>query len=442
MTDGVPPAWVPPAGRAVHQDGPGGLEPRPTEALVGFEVVALRPLVPGHDEEVVLLLGHVGHGADRPVEPVLVEVGPGALEDGGPVRAPGGVVPADHHRGEALVLLGRWPPHLLLHRGPVVDDALAPGAVHRGEHLVAGDRHEADAGVHAVVLGSAGRRAPALDEAQVEVGDAELLRLVAPDLERPPGIGQLLDPVDEHQRPAVDGDVAGVLERLGEVADVGQVVLGAVLLGDEDGAGHGVPVPGPLLVGPAQGEREVGGSGLEDLLEGALEELLPVEPVVVVDEPRDPVVAGQLGLGLTYLGQAQVVVAELAGHVRLVVARIQGLGLGHVGPLGEPLAPPLVVLGDRVVLGEVEGERLRGVLSGARRVLSRWSPPRLPWTDSRAGRKGAPQGVWSAPAPGVARRAAPPRGRGAGDGRFDILPRPGETRSPVTECGPIRSGLR
>ena len=78
-----------------------------------------------------------------------------------------------------------------------------------------------------------------------------------------------------------------------------------------------------------------------------------------------PWARGQLGLGLAHLGDPQVVVAELAGDVGLVVAGEERPGPGDVGPLGEPGAPPLVVLGDGVELGEVEGQGLRLVAPGS-----------------------------------------------------------------------------
>ena len=49
------------------------------------------------------------------------------------------------------------------------------------------------------------------------------------------------------------------------------------------------------------------------------------------------------------------------------MALIEGLGLGDVRPLREPLAPPQIVLGDRVELGKVErqnaGERFSPPMS-------------------------------------------------------------------------------
>ena len=140
---------------------------------------------------------------------------------------------------------------------------------------------------------------------------------------------------------------------------MGAIVLLAELLTHQHVAGLGVPAPGPLLVGPAQGEGEVRLAGRQHFFERPLQQSAAVEPVVVVDEAVHAVLAGQLGLRDPHLGHPQVVVAELAREVGLIVPGKQGAGLGHVVPLGEALAPPLVVLGNRVVLGKVEGQGLR-----------------------------------------------------------------------------------
>ena len=73
----------------------------------------------------------------------------------------------------------------------------------------------------------------------------------------------------------------------------------------------------------------------------------------------DAVLAGDIGLLLSYFRKAQVVVAEVCGEMGLVVAGKEWNSSGHVAPLGETRAPPLVVFRDWVVLGEVEGEKFR-----------------------------------------------------------------------------------
>lgn len=75
---------------------------------------------------------------------------------------------------------------------------------------------------------------------------------------------------------------------------------------------------------------------------------------MVVAEAMDAVLAGEIGLLLTNFRKAQVVVAEVCGEMGLVVAGEKWCGSGHVAPLGEARAPPLVVFRDWVILGEVE----------------------------------------------------------------------------------------
>lgn len=84
---------------------------------------------------------------------------------------------------------------------------------------------------------------------------------------------------------------------------------------------------------------------------------------MVVAEAMDAVLAGEIGLLLADFWKAQVVVAEVCGEMGLVVAGEERGGSGHVAPLSETRAPPLVVFRDRVVLGEVEGEKIRLHLS-------------------------------------------------------------------------------
>ena len=82
----------------------------------------------------------------------------------------------------------------------------------------------------------------------------------------------------------------------------------------------------------------------------------PVEPVVVEAEAVDAVVPRELGLAVEHLGVAEVVEPKLRRELRLVVPLELGPRRYDVRPLREPLAPPEIVLGDRVELGQVEGD--------------------------------------------------------------------------------------
>ena len=117
----------------------------------------------------------------------------------------------------------------------------------------------------------------------------------------------------------------------------------------------GVPqlfVPG--MIGPTEAEGEVRFARCDNFLKRALHQLLPVaEPVFVVAESLDAGLAGQFRLLFAHLGKTQVVEAQIGGNVRLFVTGKEFSCSCHIGPFCESFAPPLVVLGKRVVLREV-----------------------------------------------------------------------------------------
>src|SRR5258705_12977042 len=78
---------------------------------------------------------------------------------------------------------------------------------------------------------------------------------------------------------------------------------------------------------------------------------------MVVAEARDSIGPCQVRLRLSSLRDSQVVVSEICRQMRLVVAFEEWLGPDDVSPFCEAHSPPLVVLRDRVILGQVEGQR-------------------------------------------------------------------------------------
>ena len=78
-----------------------------------------------------------------------------------------------------------------------------------------------------------------------------------------------------------------------------------------------------------------------------------------------PCARGELGLRRANLRHAQVVEAERRPVDGLLVPGKLGTGPGHVRPLREPLAPPRVILGNRMELRQVERDDAR---RSARRV--------------------------------------------------------------------------
>src|SRR5438067_1732013 len=109
-----------------------------------------------------------------------------------------------------------------------------------------------------------------------------------------------------------------------------------------------IPAPGPVLVRPGEAEREIDGRVVEEAVDWPLQQPLAIEPVVVERERVDASGAGEIDLSCQSLRPPEVVEAEVARHPWLVVLGETGIAPCDVGPLCEPFAPPLIVLGDRV----------------------------------------------------------------------------------------------
>ena len=178
-----------------------------------------------------------------------------------------------------------------------------------------------------------------------------------PEIDEGLGVGEGFGAKESEDRAAVDADVAGVEEGGEEGIEVAFVVIGAwVSLFDERAFWGTVPVAAPGIVCPSEAEGEIGFFGGEDFIEGAFEDASTGEPVVPVAEGFDAGSASEIGLGGAGFGDAEVIEAEVGGESGLVVMREEGLGFGDIGPFGEAWAPPLIIFGDGVELGEVESD--------------------------------------------------------------------------------------
>ncbi len=207
------------------------------------------------------------------------------------------------------------------------------------------------------------------------------------------------------------------------MGDEGQVVRGAVLLSDQDLAVAPVPAPGPVLVGPAQAERQVDVVVGQPLPQRILHQGAAAEPVVVEAERANAVLRGQARLVAHHLRVAQVVEAQVRRQPRLRMAFELRQRPGDVAPLGEPFAPPGVVLGERMELRQVErhqrgrqraGQGRPGVGHMAdRRLIGAVHGPDDAWRGSRFRRMPA----WrrrQQPAKTLQQAVAPPVAAGVG----------------------------
>ena len=223
--------------------------------------------------------------------------------------------------------------------------------------------HELGGRVEARLLGRLARNG-AFEADEVELSDPRVGRISPPDLRRALRIGEERCPVDHEQGLAVDPYVPLVGKHAAEKLDMAAVVVHAVPLLEENFLVLAVPAARPVLVRPAEAEGKVGLAARQHLVEGPLEDAPAAEPVVVIAEPVNQVVGRERRLRGAHLREAQVVEAELPRQMRLVMPREPRPRPDDLLPLGEPWAPPFVVLGDRVELRQVHRDRPDGVTHG------------------------------------------------------------------------------
>src|ERR1043166_6619757 len=116
-------------------------------------------------------------------------------------------------------------------------------------------------------------------------------------------------------------DVARVAEGREQVLNKAEVFFIRMSLFDEDHFAAPVPLPRPVLVGPAEAERKVRRSGREHFLERALEKAPALKPIMVIAEAVNAVFSGEPGLRFTNLAKAKVVNTKISRQVGLIVFR-------------------------------------------------------------------------------------------------------------------------
>ena len=234
-------------------------------------------------------------------------------------------------------------------------------------------RRELDAGIEAelfeipVAVGEAG------DE--MELADAVLPAERAPASGAGAGLRHMLRPVYDEDRLSLDPHIPWIGEERQHASYKLDVALGRVVLLHEHLVFRGVPFAGPVLVRPVQAEADIAVLVGQEIQQRPFQQATPAEPVVVEAEGVDAEAFGQDGLLALRFAHAKVVVAEVGRLVRLVMPREQRLGLCGVGPFGEALAPPKVVLGNGMELRKVERDQLQPVRACRRMVCQPQARP-------------------------------------------------------------------
>src|SRR6185436_8035431 len=117
-----------------------------------------------------------------------------------------------------------------------------------------------------------------------------------------------------------------------------------------------VPMPNtrPCLVGPAKTERKLRLPRCDHFNERSFKQSLSPKPVVIITKPLDARVASQFSLGFPDFRYPQVIITKVCGKARLIMPLKEGSRFRYVSPLRKSLAPPGVILRDRVKLRKVE----------------------------------------------------------------------------------------
>ena len=76
---------------------------------------------------------------------------------------------------------------------------------------------------------------------------------------------------------------------------------------------HAVPASGPIFIGPAEAEGKIRFAALPNLVHGTFQDLMAVEPIVVIAKPVDSISGGHLCLCCADFGEAQVVKSQVRG---------------------------------------------------------------------------------------------------------------------------------
>ena len=167
-------------------------------------------------------------------------------------------------------------------------------------------------------------------------------------------IGQFQRAIDKKKRQAVDRDrprIACCLHRIGDHRGQRGVIIKLL---DQQLARAAIPMPRPVLIGPAEAELNVDLRMRPQHLQRAIQQP-PRAEIIVIDHPAiHAITRRQTGLRGQRLRQAEIVKTQIAGQMRLIMPLIARHRPRHIGPFREALAPPEIVLRCGVELRQEE----------------------------------------------------------------------------------------
>ena len=341
---------------------PRRLEPGIAMPFIRLQMGAFGPFIPGvHKDQASVRIAETRRGIlDGVPQPPLEKRGRGVLKNRPCALTARFIVPGRKHTPEQGIIRRDVMIAALRKNAIVVD---GPAIVRVQAFNLVGDvgriavvRRKLDGSVKTVAGRIIGLER--LSASQEHLPKAIVFAPFSPARRRRLGVGQQARPVDQQQRLAADSDVVGVTQIFRYVLDKKQVVGGRVLLFDDRTAVSSIPVSRPILIRPAQAERKIDIRVFCELGDRVFQQGAPGEPVEIETEGRNIIQLGQFNLLLLDGRHPQIVVAELAWPVWLIVANELRQGSGDVRPIGEAPPPGGVVLGNGMVLRKIEGDQL------------------------------------------------------------------------------------
>jgi len=126
--------------------------------------------------------------------------------------------------------------------------------------------------------------------------------------------------MQHEERTSIDAQISFVEKRGKDSFEVtSDIRVIAIFLSNEDPVCCSMPDTRPALVCPAEAERKIRFTGSQYLGKRSLKQPSPIKPVVPIAKALDTVLPCEQALLLTRLGDPEVVIAQLAGDVWLLV---------------------------------------------------------------------------------------------------------------------------
>src|SRR5436305_7417098 len=92
-------------------------------------------------------------------------------------------------------------------------------------------------------------------------------------------------------------------------------------------------------------------------MESTIQKAFAGKPIMVIAKASDSILPRQIGLSFAGFRKTKIVKSEIGRQVRLVMAAKKRARLCNVRPLGKSFTPPCIILGYRMILRQVKGDR-------------------------------------------------------------------------------------